>query len=169
MAKIARLNSEQRENLTAYLDGELDENSTQEIEQVLAVSEVARHEVDMLSRTWDMLSVLPAHKASEQFTHKTMTNLRASEQAGPSPLQLMIARNLRRAAVLAAWTGALCLVGYLGFLATNHWIPNESEQLLDDYSVVDSLDKYTEVGSLEFLQVLKSKHTFSEHEDQPEK
>lgn len=169
MAKIARLSSEQRENLTAYLDGELDENATQEIEQVLAVSEVARHEVDMLSRTWDMLSVLPAHKASDQFTHKTMTNLRASENAGPSALQVLLYRNARRGAVLAAWTGGLCLVGYLAFMATNHWVPNESEQLLDDYSVIDNLDKYGEVGSVEFLQVLKSKHTFSEHDDQPEK
>ncbi len=169
MAKIARLSSEQRENLTAYLDGELDESATQQIEQVLAVSEVARHEVDMLSRTWDMLGVLPAHKASDQFTHQTMTNLRASEQTGPGAVQMMVYRNLRRGIVLAAWTGAVCLCGYVGFLATNRWVPNESVQLLDDYSVVENLDKYTEVGSIEFLRVLKSKHTFSEHDDQPEK
>ena len=60
MAKLARLNPEQRDNLAAYLDGELEETATQEIEQILAVSEVARHEVDMLSRTWDLLNSLPA-------------------------------------------------------------------------------------------------------------
>src|SRR5260370_281071 len=84
MAKITRLSAEQRENLTAYLDGELDDAQTQEIEQVLAASEVARHEIDMLSRTCDALSVLPTHKASGEFTRKTMTNLRAAESSEPS-------------------------------------------------------------------------------------
>src|SRR5262245_61616100 len=136
MAKITRLSSEQRENLTAYLDGELDDAATQDIEQVLAVSEVARHEVDMLSRTWDMLNVLPAQKASEQFTHKTMTNLRAAENRGPGAAGELIYRQGRRAVVLACWAGALALVGWLGFTAANHWIPNESEQLLNDYDII---------------------------------
>ena len=176
MAKITRLSSEQRDNLTAYLDGELDENSTQEIEQVLAASEVARHEVDMLSRTWDMLNALPTHKATGEFTRKTMTNLRAAEQAGPGAAAAeLVYRNARRGVVLAAWIGVLSLCGYFAFVATNHWVPNESEQLLNDYDIINNLDKYSEVvntqpeGSpLEFLQVLKTRHTFSEHDEHAE-
>jgi hypothetical protein len=177
MAKITRLSSEQRDNLTAYLDGELDETATQDIEQVLAVSEVARHEVDMLSRTWDMLSALPTHKATEDFTHKTMTNLRAAEQAGPGAAAAeMVYRHVRRGVVLTLWAGALSLCAYFGFMATNHWVPNESEQLLQDYDIINNLDKYSEVvnprpeGSpLEFLEVLKSRRTLSEHDEQPDK
>jgi hypothetical protein len=172
MAKITRLTSEQRENLAAYLDGELDEPATQDIEQILAVSEVARHEVDMLSRTWDLLNVLPTHKASGEFTHKTMTNLRAAEHAGPSAAGEIIYRNARRGAVLALWAGALGLCGYVGFMAANHWVPNESEQLLDDYSIVDNFDKYLEVGDISFLKELQSKRTFSDqasHDDSAEK
>jgi hypothetical protein len=168
MAKLTRLTSEQRENLTAYLDGELDETATQEIEQVLAVSEVARHEIDMLSRAWDMLNVLPTHKASEEFTQRTMTSLRAAEHAGPSAAGEIVYRHARRGAVLALWAGVLGLCVYAGFMATNHWVPNESEQLLDDYPIVDNLDKYLEVGDIEFLQELQSKRTFSDrapHDD----
>src|SRR5262245_27970057 len=157
MAKITRLSSEQRDNLTAYLDGELDEAATQDIEQVLAVSEVARHEVDMLSRTWDMLNVLPTHKASEQFTHKTMTNLRAAENRRAGAAGELVYRQARRAVVLAFWGGALALCAYVGFMAANHWVPNESEKLLDDYDVISNLDKYNEVGDIEFLKALKSK------------
>ena len=163
MAKITRLTSEQRENLTAYLDGELDETATQEIEQVLAVSEVARHEVDMLSRTWDLLNVLPTFKASGEFTQKTMSNLLAAEHAGPSAAGEIVYRHSRRGAVLALWAGVLGLCGYVSFMAANHWVPNESEQLLDDYPIVDNLDKYLEVGDIEFLKELQSKRTFSEH------
>jgi len=172
MAKITRLSSEQRENLTAYLDGELDEASTQDIEQVLAVSEVARHEVDMLSRTWDMLNVLPTHRASEEFTRKTMTNLRAAEQGGAGAAGQMVYRNARRGVVLAMWGGVLVACGYLGFMATNHWVPNESEELLDDYDVINNLHKYSEIGDVEFLKILQSKRTFADHaphDDQTDK
>ncbi len=79
MAKMTRLSAEQRENLVAYLDGELDDSATQNIEQVLAESVVARHDVDMLSRTWDLMNVLPGVKASEEFTRKTLSSIRAAE------------------------------------------------------------------------------------------
>jgi hypothetical protein len=172
MAKITRLSSEQRENLTAYLDGELDEAATQEIEHVLSVSEVARHEVDMLSRTWDMLNVLPTHRASEEFTHKTITNLRAAEQGKAGAAGQLVYRNARRGVILVMWAGILAGFGYVGFMATNHWFPNESEQLLDDYDIISNLDKYSEIGDVEFLKVLQSKHTFADHasrDDQPGK
>lgn len=169
MAKLARLSSEQRENLTAYLDGELDEAATQEIEQVLAVSDVARHEVDMLARSWDMLNVLPTHKASEEFTRKTMTNLRAAEQPGSGAIGDMIYRNARRGAVLTLWVGILAACGYASFMTTNRWVPNEAEQLLQVYPIAEDLDKYMHVGSIEFLKELHVKHTFAEHDEHANK
>ena len=66
-----KLTSQQRENLVAYLDGELDEVETQEIERTLAHSLEARHEVDMLTRTWELLDTLPKSKASEEFSERT--------------------------------------------------------------------------------------------------
>jgi|SRR5579872_4505486 len=165
MAKLARLSPEQRDNLAAYLDGELDETATQEIEQILAVSEVARHEVDMLSRTWDMLNSLPTQRASEEFTQKTVSSMRAAEQSGPGLASRALQQNARRGAVLAAWAAILAVCGFAGYSATHQWVPNESEQLLDDYEIVNNLDKLSEVGNIEFLRVLKDKHTFAEHDD----
>jgi anti-sigma factor RsiW len=169
MAKLQRLSQEQRENLAAYLDGELDDAATQEIEQVLASSEVARHEVDMLSRTWDMLSTLPTHKASEEFTQKTVTSLRAIENPVRSATSQAVARSTRRGGVLAMWAALLVVCGLVGFQATNRWIPNDSEQLLDDYPIIENLDKYSEVGSIEFLRVLKDRRTFADHDDHSSK
>jgi len=174
MAKLMRLSAEQRENLTAYLDGELDEAATHEIEQMLASSEVARHEVDMLSRTWDMLSVLPTHKASGEFTRKTITSLRAAEQSGPSAAGRAFYKNARRGGTLTLWAALLGACGYLAFMGANHWVPNEAEQLLQDYDIISNLDKYSEVISPsgrpgEFLEVLSSKHTFADHDDHSSK
>jgi anti-sigma factor RsiW len=165
MAKLARLNPEQRDNLAAYLDGELEAAATQEIEQILAVSEVARHEVDMLSRTWDMLNSLPTHKASEQFTQKTISSMRAAERSGPGLASRAVTQNARRGGVLALWAGILAVCGYVGFSATHHWVPNESEQLLDDYEIISQLDKLQEVGGIEFLKVLKDKRTLADHDE----
>ncbi len=165
MAKLARLNPEHRDNLAAYLDGELEETATQEIEQILAVSEVARHEVDMLSRTWDMLNALPTHKASEEFTQKTVSGMRAAERAGPPLASRAVKDNAARGAILTLWAALLAVCGYVGFSATRHWVPNESDQLLDDYEIISNLDKLQEVGSIEFLQVLKDKRTFAEHDE----
>ena len=165
MAKLARLNPEQRDNLAAYLDGELEETATQEIEQILAVSEVARHEVDMLSRTWDMLNSLPTHKASEEFTQKTVSSMRAAERTGPPLASRALKQNIRRGAVLAIWATILAVCGFAGFSATRRWVPNDSDQLLDDYEIISNLDKLQEVGGIEFLQVLKDKRTFAEHDE----
>ena len=66
MEKTLRLSAEQREDLVAYLDGELPDQKAQLIDQVLARSEVARHEVEALARTWEMLDVLPTPKAPSE-------------------------------------------------------------------------------------------------------
>jgi len=169
MAKLARLSPEHRDNLAAYLDGELDETATQEIEQILAVSEVARHEVDMLSRTWDMLNSLPAQKASEEFTRKTVSSMRAVDQSGPPLASQALTQNARRGGVLTLWAGILTVCGYVGYSATHQWVPNDSEQLLDDYEIISNLDKLQEVGGIEFLKALKNKNTFAEHDEHPAK
>ncbi|MBI3862535.1 MAG: hypothetical protein HY290_11635 [Planctomycetia bacterium] len=175
MAKLIRLSQVQRDNLVAYLDGELDETVTQEIEQVLAVSEVARHEVDMLSRSWDMLNALPTYRASNEFTERTVTSMRAAEQKGSRIPTELLQRQARRGVVLAVWAAILILCGYVGFAATNRWVPNDSEALLEDYDVINNLDKYSDSLTpadpanpqrpTEFLELLKSKRTFSEHDD----
>ena len=79
MEKVLRLTSEQRADLVAYLDGELDESPTQEIDRILARSAVARHEVEALSRAWEMLDILPRPKASSTFTERTMSTLQLAE------------------------------------------------------------------------------------------
>lgn len=175
MARFIRLSQEHRDNLVAYLDGELDEAATQEIEQVLADSPVARHEVDMLSRSWDMLNALPTHRASSEFTERTITTLRAAEEKSPRIPPDLIYRNLRRGLVLALWTSILVACGYVGFAATRHWVPNDAEALLEDYDIINNFDMYRDSLTLpdsgnarrptEFLEILKNKRTFAEHDD----
>ncbi|HTI49952.1 MAG TPA: hypothetical protein VL475_03335 [Planctomycetaceae bacterium] len=165
MAKITRLTTEQRENLVAYLDGELDEPTSQSVEQVLAESVVARHDVDMLSRTWDLLNVLPGVKASEEFSRKTLTSIRTAESPRASPFGAAASRNARRGVLLAAWAALVAICGFVGFEASRRWVPDETEQILNDYDVITHLDEYTEVGDVEFLRILKANRTLAEHHE----
>ncbi|RPI81003.1 MAG: hypothetical protein EHM42_11310 [Planctomycetaceae bacterium] len=167
MAKITRLSGEQRENLVAYLDGELDETSGKEIEQVLGVSPVARHDVDMLSRTWDLLSVLPEVSAPEDFTEKTLGSIRLAEQPRFEIDGAAMGRTFRRGVALALATTAVVAAGVAGYTATSRWVPNEADELVDDYEIISELDKYQTAGSEEFLKLLQQHREFTEHEEPP--
>lgn len=160
MAKLTRLSPEQRENLTAYLDGELEESKSLEIEQVLADSPVARHEVEMLSRAWDLLNVLPSTKATDEFSRKTLSSLRAADEPRSKRTYEAIRKSTRRGLVLALWGMALGLCAFVGFEATRNWVPNEHDELLDDFDVINNYDAYSIIGDSRFLKLLAEKRTF---------
>ena len=164
MAKIVRMSQEQRENLVAYLDGELEDPAAREIEQVLASSPVARHDVDMLSRTWDLVGELPHISVTREFTSKTLDSIAAS-RTGPRVDPDAISRNSRRILGFALAGMILGAAGTIGFLATNRWIPNEAEEILNDYEILMDLDKYREVGDLGNLRKLQEFREFNEADD----
>lgn len=168
MAKMTRLSAEQRENLVAYLDGELDEAATQNVEQVLAESVVARHDVDMLSRTWDLMNVLPGVKASEEFTRKTLSSIRAAESPRGSLFDHPLTKNISRGVALAIWSVLLVGAGMLGFQAVR-LVPNHAETLLDNFEVISNLDDYAEIGDVEFLKILKQNQTLADHNEPADK
>src|SRR5438105_6476999 len=72
---MSALNDDDRANLTAYLDGELDEDAAQALEAKLSQDPDARAEVEQLRQTWTMLDYLPRAAPSSSFTHRTMEKL----------------------------------------------------------------------------------------------
>lgn len=165
MAKLTRLTADQRENLTAYLDEELEEEQAVEIERALAESPVVRHEVDMLSRTWDLLDVLPNARATEGFSRRTLSSIRAADESQPDMRFDKVARSGRRALMLALWTAALGAFAYVGFEATHRWAPQEHEKLLENYEVIAKFDELSAVGSLDFVKILEDRRTFADYHD----
>jgi len=154
MNKLKRLRPEDREDLVAYLDGELDEQRTRELDQVLAASEVARHEIEMLTRTWSMLETLPQQTASNDFASRTVASVKIEEQPGTAEIHVVAAEVLRRTAITLGWLAAAVAAAVGGFLLTSEWIPVPHEPLLRDLPIVENLDVYSEIGSVEFLRAL---------------
>lgn len=168
MNKITRLTAEERENLPAYLDGELDEAATQAIEQKLARSEVARREVEMLSRTWDLLNLLPQSRVSETFTEKTITTIRVSEKPLVTGQEAWV-QTTRRVVILSAWAIVLGLAFGVGFQLASRLIPDSSRQLVEELPIIQNLDLYQEIESAEFLEELNRHRVFEGGRNEPQR
>ena len=60
------------EQLVAYLDGELDDESSRSLEQRLATDSTLRLQLGRLERTWDLLDQLGRAEVGETFTRTTI-------------------------------------------------------------------------------------------------
>jgi len=160
MEKWTRLSAEQRENLVAYLDGELEDNLTQQIDRVLVQSEVARHEVEALARTWEMLDLLPKPNAPQDFTERTLHTLQVSEMRIRLVDQPWFGY-VRKGAVAVLWAVGLAACAAIGFAITTRGIPNEHEDLLTNLPVVKNVDVYLEVRDLGFATDLQRAGVFN--------
>ena len=152
MPRIPRLTADQRANLVAYLDGELDEADVRGIEVTLAGSDVARHEVEMLSRTWELLDALPRETASAEFTQRTLATVHVqTEQRQPPRWRGAVDPVLTS----LGYAGVLAAAGLVGYAAGSRWIPRESDRLVRDLPLLERLNAYQDAGSVEFLRELE--------------
>jgi hypothetical protein len=154
MDKITRLNTDHRADLVAYLDGELPDGQARAIDQILAGNQVARHEVEALARTWELLDALPVFKASKEFDTRTMTALKLGDVKYEMTSHPWF-RYIKRGTNMVVWMLVLGISGYLGFRLTSTWIPNPQEQILQDLDLLQTFDSYQEIQTVDFLIRLK--------------
>jgi anti-sigma factor RsiW len=163
MEKLSRLTTEQRSNFVAYLDGELSEEETHQIEQMLAQSQVARHELDSLARTWELLDSLPRVQLGEEFTNKTMASVTIKEQSTNSGLLDVVYDRLQLAVLVIGWAVGLTSAAVGGYYLTTQAVPDPTRDIVRDYQLLKDLDRYEEIGSTEFLKQLHNDPTWNEH------
>ncbi len=161
MSENPKLIPELQEDLVAYLDGELDEQTTQDIELTLANNSAARQEVEALTRTWELLDELPQLRASDAFTERTLSTIKVADVSATIP-EVSWTQRAHRGAVLAVWAAGLAMSAVLGFLLTNHWIPNRSEDLLRELPLIENLHVYTEIDDVPFLRELQKSELFND-------
>lgn len=158
---MSTLNEEDRANLAAFLDGELDEEATQALEAKLSVDPEARQEVDALRQAWSMLDYLPRPEPSPNFTHRTMERLalgtRAVETAKmPRP------RTFRWGSV-AAWTAAVALALVFGATVGNYfWRSEQEEPNMSQRRIIENLKLYENLDDFDFLKQLDQPELFGE-------
>jgi anti-sigma factor RsiW len=160
MSDTEPLTPEERENLVAYLDGELEEPLAQALEAKLSRSAAARREAEALRQTWDMLDYLPRAQAPSTFTSRTLERLEQSQ------LTARRHRQRRRWAGRLAWAAAMLAAAVLGFLAV-YTRPRAQPPLPtpEELRVLEHREYwpyYETIDSLEFLQALDQPDLFGE-------
>jgi hypothetical protein len=152
-----RLSSEDRSNLVAFLDGELNDDQARVIASKLTQSVTARREADALGKTWELLDLLPRPRASDDFTARTLIIAIRPGRPG-DPMVSVVTRRVVAGVVWAAASALLLVLGY--FLTIRVW-PNPTARLARDLPIAESLDEYRDVGNLEFLELLDAAPEFN--------
>jgi anti-sigma factor RsiW len=168
MANPPPLTDEDRANLVAYLDGELDGKTARALEVKLNLNPKARAEAEALRRAWDLLDYLPRPEPSASFTHRTLDRL--------SALRLRPAPSVGRHAWLRwgfglGWVAAVLLAGVGGYAAVSLLPrrsppPTRTEEfdpvLVRDLRVIENLHQYEQVDNVSFLRDLDDPDLFGD-------
>jgi anti-sigma factor RsiW len=150
------------DELTAYLDGELDAASVRRVEERLARDAAYRGQLQKLERTWDLLDRLPRADVGEKFTKSTleMVAVAAAKEADEVNRTLPKLKQRQRMAGVIAMAAALA-VGYA--IGRQAW-PDPNEALLRDLPVIENIDLFYQVEDTDFLRELDREHLFEEPE-----
>ena len=155
------LSWEDRELLTAYLDGELPETASKAVEDRLAVDERLRHEFQELSAAWDALGALGESTLKEDFTRTTMELVaqKMENSASSTPFWTRV-----------SWIrGPLFMVaaaGGLGFFAAR-LRPHPDSSIARQLPLLRELEVYETVPNVEFLRKLAAEGLFVGVADSP--
>jgi anti-sigma factor RsiW len=165
------------EDLIAYLDGELPDESASAVEKSLVEDASVRRDVEQLTRTFDLLDLLPTSKASDGFADKTLTAIRTQTQVPGSETaeeDVLVGKRLDLPRTSIQW--GLRATAFLGlmFVATvgfNSAFRQGSEpidELLSELPLIQRLDEYEEIGDVKFLNQLSESGLFDERDEPPQ-
>ena len=146
------------EQLVAYLDGELDAESSRHIEELLASDAQVRRRLQEMERTWDLLNDLDVAPAGNQLAQSTLEMVAVAARQDVQQ-RLTEAPRRRRRRRLAVGLSLLA-VAAVGFLAVLLLTPNPNRQLLDDLPVLENLDEYRQITDIGFLKLLRDAGLF---------
>lgn len=154
------LTDEDRDELTAYLDGEADAATRARIETRLNRDPEWRAEADTLRQAWEMLDQLPKPEPSPTFTSRTLDRLAAVRPPASGPTTTIYlphpprvpARWWAYAAVIATGLG----IGWAatGWLTQPAVVKPDDPQLIRELRLVDNLPQYQAVETMDYLHAL---------------
>jgi hypothetical protein len=148
------------EELSAYLDGELDAGSVRRVEERLAREPAYQAELQRLERAWDLLDRLPRASVGEAFTKTTIEMVAIAASAEAESIQQELPRRRRRQQAFGI-VGVIA-AGLVGFVA-GHWLwPSPNDRLLKDLPVLQNFELYYQADNIDFLRLLDREGLFDE-------
>jgi anti-sigma factor RsiW len=153
------------EQLTAYLDGELDSATAADVERKLREDPAYQREAETLKRTWELLDFLPQPEPSKDFASRTVSVVMPAIVESKSRSRK---NRWPRRLGLAAAAVAIFLVGYAvpGFFFASPPKPMTLDQreeiMARDLRVIERLPMYQHADDLDFLMGLDSPDLFGD-------
>ena len=145
------------EELTAYLDGELDEATQLSVETRLGEDPKYLNELHSLQRTWDTLDHLPMFDAGKDFTQTTMEMI-VDQVKGEKRSQKISWSFVLVPLLLLTFAGGLFAAGY-AYQISNLRKPDEA--LLEHLPVIERHEVYASIDNdLAFLKQLSDRNLF---------
>jgi len=146
--------------LVAYLDGEVDAATRRSIETRLAADPEFHRQMIALEESWKSLDLLEIVHTDKEMLKTTMELLALNAQKDVEATQPKAVqdRPLRRLGLIG---GLLCVAGAAYWIVAA-MMPNPNEKLLKDIPVIEHIDYYQSVESMEFLKKLAESGLFDE-------
>jgi hypothetical protein len=160
MPNSSPLNEQERANLVAWLDGELEGEAARALEAKLSLDPDARAEADALRKTWELLDYLPRPGPSASFTHRTLSRLAPAARPRPKLWQ-----RGRRPLLGAGWAAALVLAAVGGYAGYQRLAPPREPgegELVRDLRIIENKRYYDGVEDVEFLRALDQPDLFGD-------
>jgi anti-sigma factor RsiW len=161
---MSTLNADDRANLTAYLDGELDAQTAQALEAKINLDPDARKEVEALKQTWGMLDHLPKASPSARFTERTLRRLSADQLKKAAHAKT----RLKKFGRALAWIGAILLAAGVGwgggvlFAPKPHDDMEADQPLIRHLRIVENWHHYESIEDVNFLRGLDQPDLFGD-------
>jgi hypothetical protein len=148
-----RLTDEERANLVAFLDGEVDETLAQSLEEKVTRSVSVRREVEALEKTWGMLDWLPRPEAPADFASQTITRIH-SRALEVEALEGRLRWGVGLVAKVMAWAACILAAVGIGFASVRYAWADPSRDLINNLDCVENLETYRSIPDLKFLDDL---------------
>ncbi len=146
------------DDLIAYLDGEVDAETRQEIERCLARDPQLVQRMREHQQAWDLLDELPREDVGHEFAKTTM-ELVATVAAGDVEADAADSQARWR------WVRVMTVVTLIGTSLAGFWIATSllartNRQLLIDLPVIEDLEAFQHAENINFLLALENEGLF---------
>jgi len=159
----AHYDEAEQAQLVAYLDGELDVEESRQVEQRLADDERYRRQLKELDEAWGLLEDLPRADVNDMFTRTTVAMVAvAAEQ---DARQAQVSRQRRSWFGWACAAAVVIIAGSIGFAAARFRLDRPNREVVADLPVIENVDIYRYVDSVEWLETLDKPELFGDEED----
>jgi hypothetical protein len=152
-----------REELVAYLDGELGMEQSRRVEQRAAAEPRSRRMLEDFDRTWHFLDELVSPASGEDFTRTTMEMVALAAEDDAAKAKADAPRRRRRARLLTVC--GLAGAAAIGFFLVWRVAPDPSAPLLDDLPLLENYSQYREIQTIDFLRALYNDKLFTKETD----